>query len=71
MRLRNEGINVEVNYTKRSLKSMLNYANRLSVPYVMFLGEDEIKDQIFTLKNMTNGEQKKCSIPEIISELKM
>ena len=71
MRLRKEGINTEVNYSKRSLKSMLNYANRLSVPYVMFLGEDEIKDQIFTLKNMTNGEQKKCSIPEIISELKM
>lgn len=69
--LRKENINVEVNYSKKSLKAMLNYANRLSVPYTIFIGEDEIKSEIFTLKNMMKSEQKKCSIPEIISELKM
>lgn len=68
--LRQNKINTEVNYTKKSVKSMLNYANRIKVPYVIFVGEDEIKNKRYTIKNMTTGEQEILSIDEIIQKLK-
>lgn len=68
--LRQNKINTEVNYTKKSIKSMLNYANRIKVPYVIFVGEDEIKNKRYTIKNMTTGEQEILSIDEIIQKLK-
>lgn len=68
--LRQNKINTEVNYTKKSIKSMLNYANRIKVPYVIFVGEDEIKNKMYTIKNMTTGEQEILSIDEIIQKLK-
>ena len=49
---------------------MLNYANRIKVPYVIFVGEDEIKNKRYTIKNMTTGEQEILSIDEIIQKLK-
>lgn len=68
--LRENKICTEVNYTKKSVKSMLNYANRLSVPYVIFVGEDEIKSQMYTIKDMKTGEQFTLSMDKIIEKLK-
>jgi len=68
--LREAGINTEVNYTRKSVKAMLNYANRLKVPYVIFVGEDEIKSKTYALKDMTTGEQETFDIQEIIQKLK-
>ncbi len=68
--LRQNKINTEVNYTKKSVRSMLNYANRIKIPYVIFVGEDEIKNKRYTIKNMTTGEQEILSIDEIIQKLK-
>lgn len=67
--LRENKINTEVNYTKKSVKSMLNYANRLSVPYVIFVGEDEIKNKLYTIKDMKTGEQEVLSMEKIIEKL--
>ena len=68
--LRDNNINTEVNYSKKSVKSMMNYANRIKVPYVIIIGEDEEKENKVTLKNMTTGEQTKTSIEEVIEILK-
>ena len=35
----------------------MNYANKLGVPFVIFLGEDEINAQKVTVKNMLSGQQ--------------
>ena len=35
----------------------MNYADKLGVPYVIFLGEDEIKQDKVSLKDMRTGEQ--------------
>jgi len=45
-----------------NMKKALNYANKLKIPYVIFIGEDEIKDNKYTVKNMITGEQK--SVPQ-------
>ncbi len=68
--LRDANINTEVNYSKKSVKSMMNYANRIKVPYVIIIGEDEEKQNKVTLKNMTTGEQTTASIEETIKMLK-
>ena len=55
--LRSKGIVAEVYMEKKSFKKKLNYANRLGIPYVCIIGEDEEKSNKVTLKNMTTGEQ--------------
>ena len=68
--LRNAGINTEVNYTKKSVKAMMNYANRIGVPYVIILGEDEQKQNTVTIKNMQTGSQETCKLENVIGMLK-
>jgi len=49
-----------------NMKKDLTYANRLNIPYVIFIGEDEIKSNTYTIKNMITGEQKKVSPSDIL-----
>jgi len=68
--LRQAGINTEVNYTKKSVKAMMNYANRIGVANVIIIGEGEVKQNLVTIKNMETGKQQLCSIDEVIDMLK-
>ena len=45
-------------------------ANRRQIKYVLIVGEDEVKEQLFILKDMETGEQEKLTLNEIISKLK-
>ncbi len=63
--LRRQGLNVQVNFESGKMKSRLNYANRLRIPFVIFVGEDEISSGKLTLKNMTTGDQIQTSIEDI------
>lgn len=67
--LRSEGINTEVNYTKKSVKAMMNYANRIGVAYVIIVGEDEQKQNLVTIKNMETGDQELCTLDKAIEML--
>lgn len=58
--LRKEGYNVEVEMTDRKLKKSLEYANEEKIPYVIILGEDEVKENIVTVKNMV--QRKECKV---------
>ena len=51
-KLRNMGINVEIEMKDRKLKRSLDFANRENIPYVIILGEDEINNKKFVLKDM-------------------
>lgn len=68
--LRKEGINTEVYLDDKKIKSKMKYADRLKVPYVLIIGEEERTTKEYTLKNMEAGEQVKASIEEIINILK-
>ena len=69
-KLRNEGISVDLISDDIKLKKQLKYANKNNIPFVMIVGEDEIKSDIYTFKNMGNGKQVKSSLNEIISKMK-
>ena len=64
-KIREYGINTEVCYNRKTVKSMLNYANKLNIPYVAFIGDTEIENQTVTLKNMETGNQKEIKIEDI------
>jgi histidyl-tRNA synthetase len=46
----------------------MEYANRKNIPFVVFIGKDEIEQGKVTLKNMSTGEQKTGS-PEEVKQL--
>ena len=48
----------------------MHYADRLAVPFVLFLGEDEIRENALSLKDMQTGNQVKCTISEAIVEIR-
>ena len=69
-KLREAGINTEVYFDDKKIKAKFKYADKLRIPYVIVIGEDEIKSGTLTLKNMETGEQVGKTIEEIIELLK-
>lgn len=63
--LRRAGLKVQINFESGKMKSRLNYANRLGIPYVIFVGEDEIASGNLSLKNMITGEQTSVSAADV------
>ncbi|MDE6866044.1 MAG: histidine--tRNA ligase, partial [Muribaculaceae bacterium] len=52
------------------IKAKFKYADKLSIPYVAVIGEDEVKGNTITLKNMETGEQETLELNEAISKIK-
>ena len=68
--LRKENIETEVYLEDKKIKAKFKYADRLSIPYVIVIGEEEIENNVVTLKNMETGEQKTISLKEAIEKIK-
>ena len=68
--LRKENIPTEIYLEEKKIKAKMKYANHLEIPYVILVGEDEINNNVVTLKNMVTGEQETVSLAEAISRLK-
>ena len=69
-KLRENGINVQVNLENQKIAKKFKYANNLNVKYVIIIGEDEIKNNVVALKNMETGEQKTLKLEEAINIIK-
>ena len=63
-------ISTEIYFEDGKIKSKLSYADKLGIPYVIIVGDDEIKTNIYSFKNMKTGEQDMLSIKDIINKLK-
>ena len=63
-KLRNSGINTQIYTNKDKIKNQFKYANKLNIPYVMVIGEDEIKENKVSLKDMVTGEQKELEVED-------
>ncbi len=68
--LRDAGIRTQMYTEKKKFKAKIGYADKLGIPYVIFLGEDEIANNVVTLKDMTSGEQKTLPVAEAVAVLK-
>ena len=70
--LRGLGIKTEIYLNNKKLKAKFKYADKLKIPFVIVIGEDEIATNTVTIKNMETGEEKKVSleVDEIVTNLK-
>ncbi|MBN2431521.1 MAG: histidine--tRNA ligase [Acidobacteria bacterium] len=64
--LRAAGIPTEVYLEGAKFKKKMKYANSIGVPFVLILGEEEIRTERYSLKNMATGEQESLALAEII-----
>jgi len=69
--LRQADIKCEIYPDPVKIKKQMNYANKKAVPFVLMIGENEINEGKYQLKNMASGEQQKLSLEEIISQLRV
>jgi histidyl-tRNA synthetase len=65
--MRGAGIRVMIYGEDRKFKAKIGYADKLGIPFTVFLGEDEIRDGKITVKNMSTGEQTTAS-PALLCE---
>ena len=63
--LREEGINTEIFLNNKKLKSKMKYADKLQIPFVIVIGEDEVKTEVVKIKDMVTGNEKECKIQDI------
>ena len=62
--LRAQGIRTQLYTEPRKMKGKLGYADKLRIPYVAFLGEDEIAAGKITIRNMVDGGQETVSVSD-------
>ena len=65
--LRAGGVRTQLYGEKKKFKAKMSYADKLKVPFVVLVGEDEINEGVLSVKNMQTGEQVKLS-PEDAAE---
>ena len=63
--LRDAGIRTQLYCEQKKFKAKIQYADKLSIPYVLFLGEDEINSKTASVKCLATGEQTSVSIAEL------
>lgn len=67
---RKEGINTEVYMNDKKMKAKFKYADKLKIPYVAIIGEDEVRENKVSLKNLVTGKQDTINIQEAVEILK-
>lgn len=68
--LSSNGIAADTDYEGKSLKGAMRSANDLNAKFVVIIGEDELKKNTLTLKNMVSGAQKEIRSDDLIKEVK-
>ena len=68
--LRENGLNVQVDFENKKIAKKFKYADKLNVKYVIVIGEEEVKNKVVTLKNMITGEQNSLDIEKVIEIIK-
>ena len=64
-RLRDVGISTSICYTNKKFKSKIKYADSMNVKYSIIIGEDEINNNVITIKDMNKNEQIQINVDEL------
>ncbi|MBN2422166.1 histidine--tRNA ligase [Candidatus Woesearchaeota archaeon] len=69
-KLRKAGIKTDMDIMQRGISKNLQYANAYGIPFVLFIGEDELKQNKVKLKDMKSGKEELLSVDQVIDKLK-
>jgi histidyl-tRNA synthetase len=69
--LRNKGISCELYPEPDKIKKQISYANQKQIPFVVIIGENEMKEEKFMLKNMQTGNQNLVNFNELLQFLNL
>jgi histidyl-tRNA synthetase len=67
MQLRARGIAAELFHEPSKMDKQMKYANKRNIPYVIIMGESEVKENTLSVKNMVTGAQEKIAMSELAS----
>ena len=67
--LRDAGIRTQIHGEQKKFKQKISYADKLAIPYVVFLGEDEIRAGVAAVKDLRTGEQVKLPSVEAVAHI--
>ena len=68
--LREAGIRVQLYTEEKKFKAKMSYADKLGIPYVVFLGEDEISRDVLSCKDMSTGEQTSLPFSQTLARIR-
>lgn len=64
--LRNEGINVELDISGHKLDKQIKAVVKKAIPYIMFIGEEEVKSGLYTIKDIAKSQEYKLNFAGIV-----
>ncbi|UPS91420.1 histidine--tRNA ligase [Bizionia sp. M204] len=67
--LRRQGVNAELYPDDAKMKKQMNHANKRHIPFVVLVGDNEMEQDTYTLKNMISGEQFELSLDALTQKL--
>lgn len=65
--LRHEGVNVAVDISGRKVDKQIKSAVKMQVPYMVFVGEKEVADEVYRLKDVKNETETEASLERIVT----
>lgn len=68
--LRDEGVNVEVDITGRKLDRQIKTAVKKQIPFILFAGQKELDEEVYTLKDVAREKEHKLSFARLVSTIK-
>ena len=68
--LRKAGLSAAMDFAGRSMKAQMKQANKLGARYALILGDDEIAEGVVMLRSMSDSEQEKVALDEVIGKIK-
>ena len=68
--MRDAGIRTQIHGEQKKFKQKISYADKLAIPYVVFLGEDEIRAGVAAVKDLRTGEQVKLPSVEAVAHIR-
>jgi histidyl-tRNA synthetase len=67
--LRAGGVRADMDIVGRGLSKNLDYANKMGIPFVLFVGEDELKKKKFKLKDMVSGKEEMVDVKGVVKRV--
>lgn len=68
--LREEGVNVELDFTGRKLDKQLKTAVKKDIPFLVFVGEEELQSELYPFKDTATSSEQKLSFERIVTNVK-